>query len=87
MKWGKGRPLRSIYPVLDKLGIVDVWFHARASTQRLVVPGNLEIFSAGHEDIRVELVELPEKSYDKQVQRAAHPEVGLADGASRFRIC
>jgi len=51
--------------------IVDVWFHAAASPQRLVVQQSLQTFNATREDIRVALVELPEEDYNEQVQRAA----------------
>lgn len=51
--------------------IVDVWFHAAASPQRLVVQQALQTFNATREDIRIALVELPEEDYNEQVQRAA----------------
>jgi multiple sugar transport system substrate-binding protein len=51
--------------------VVDVWFHAGASPQRLVVQESLDRFNSTHDDIHVELIELPEGEYNDQVQRAA----------------
>jgi multiple sugar transport system substrate-binding protein len=51
--------------------VIDVWFHAGASPQRLVAQEGLETFNATRKDIRVELIELPEGDYNEQVQRAA----------------
>jgi len=51
--------------------VIDVWFHAGASAQRLIVQENLQIFNNTHENIQVELIELPEGDYNEQIQRAA----------------
>jgi multiple sugar transport system substrate-binding protein len=57
--------------ITSELVVIDVWFHAGASPQRLIVQENLEIFNRTHDDIQVELIELPEGDYNDQVQRAA----------------
>lgn len=51
--------------------VIDVWFHAGASPQRLVVQESLDSFNSTYDDVRVELIELPEGDYNDQVQRAA----------------
>jgi len=55
----------------DEEVVVSLWFHSGRGAERDALSTILENFEAQHENITVDAVELPEGSYNDQVQAAA----------------
>jgi len=50
---------------------IEVWFHSGKGEEREALDASIEAFNSSHSDIQVEAVQLPEGSYNDQVNAAA----------------